>query len=499
MATLEDMLLFVIFAFSIALVAIVGVVFTYRQGRKKGYQPPAASSFVLAGFAIGIAATIALNPADTGSIPLFLWRFFWIPVLISIAAMLLLILILPRRQTRRFGERHSRFPFRRVGQALIVLAVLIPLVIAWMVFVVHRAAPRSFSSSVTLGFMFALAGRYLIRRERSLHMPAMEEVLEKDQRPPVLYLRAFNQESQFFIMGTKEKYGKWAKSFHAAVSKSDQKIGLTLEEYLGNDLRRSIGPFVALGSPEDYLAPPGALRMYAKDDEWKDKFEALAQRAAAIIVEVSKSDNLRWEFEHLRSEALQEKLFVLTRPSMEGSRFAWAIWGLLWRLKGIRTMKWQEFCTNLGKLGYRVNFADPGHGAVLAFDSAAEAFALTAQANWPDEYVQPIRAWIEEHQRIGCCVASACTNCGRSFYVTTSEGYPLCADCALSTSPTKRLLIRTGLWAGALLILALPVIVIVLLALLFPNLSDRWVGWIGTAAFLLSISSLLYLKSRGSD
>lgn len=47
MATLEDMLLFVIFVFSIAFVAIVGVFFTYSQARKKGYQPPAASSFVL--------------------------------------------------------------------------------------------------------------------------------------------------------------------------------------------------------------------------------------------------------------------------------------------------------------------------------------------------------------------------------------------------------------------------------------------------------------------
>lgn len=63
-----------------------------------------------------------------------------------------------------------------MSQALNVLAVLIPLVIAWMVFVVHRAKLRSFSSSVILGLMLALAGDYLIRRERSLHMPAMKEV-----------------------------------------------------------------------------------------------------------------------------------------------------------------------------------------------------------------------------------------------------------------------------------------------------------------------------------
>lgn len=73
-----------------------------------------------------------------------------------------------------------------------------------------------------------------------------------------------------------------------------------------------------LGSLEDYLAPPGALRLHAKDDEWKTRFDERARRAACIIVEVSKSDNLLWECEHLRSEGFEEKLFLLTRPSKEG-------------------------------------------------------------------------------------------------------------------------------------------------------------------------------------
>lgn len=81
--------------------------------------------------------------------------------------------------------------------------------------------------------------------------------------------------------------------------------------------------------------------------------------------------------------------------------------------------------------------------------------------------------------------------------MTSAAEKSLCGDCVLSTSPTKRVLIRTGLWAAVLLILILPVLVIVLLAVLLPNFSDRWVGWIGTAAFLLSISALVYLRSGG--
>jgi hypothetical protein len=123
------MVLFAIFALSIIFVATVAVFSTYRQARKKGYQPPAASAFVVAGFAVGIAGIIALNPANTDSMLVFLWRFFWIPVLFSSAAMFLLVLIFPHRQTQRFGQRRVRFPFRRVGQALMALAVLLPLVL----------------------------------------------------------------------------------------------------------------------------------------------------------------------------------------------------------------------------------------------------------------------------------------------------------------------------------------------------------------------------------
>jgi hypothetical protein len=54
---------------------------------------------------------------------------------------------------------------------------------------------------------------------------------------------------------------------------------------------------VALGSPEDYLAPAGAARLYAKDSDWTQHVDLLARNARSIVVEVGASANLRWEFE----------------------------------------------------------------------------------------------------------------------------------------------------------------------------------------------------------
>jgi hypothetical protein len=223
--------------------------------------------------------------------------------------LLLMVLVLPRRTARVFGQRHIHFPFRALGWLAKILAVVLVALVA-LAWLTKAATLATMLQTATFGVALWSGGQYLIRQARDLHAPPAEEVIHEDPWPPVLYLRAFNQESQFFVLGVKSVYGKWAKSFSAAIATNYQKIGLTVEEYLAQELHDSIGPFVALGSPEDYLAPPGALRIYAKDDEWKARFDELARRAACVIVEVSKSDNLRWEFEHLRSEGLEEKLFV---------------------------------------------------------------------------------------------------------------------------------------------------------------------------------------------
>ena len=125
MSFLLDSLLFVVFALAFGLVLSVGLFISYRQARKNGYSPPAVAAMLLAGCLIGIAGTAALAPANTTNLPLFLWRFFWVPLLLSALAVGAILLILPRRANRVFGERKVHFPFRRLGQALIGLGVVL--------------------------------------------------------------------------------------------------------------------------------------------------------------------------------------------------------------------------------------------------------------------------------------------------------------------------------------------------------------------------------------
>jgi hypothetical protein len=223
-------------------------------------------------------------------------------------------------------------------------------------------------------------------------------------------------------------------------------VHLTFEQYFSKTLTDVFGPFVALGGPEDYLPPEGAIRLYAKDNEWTERLDALARRAVCILVELGRSENLRWEFDYLRREGLQKKVFLVTQPSHEDSKFAWAYRGIFWRLKGIRAVSWQEFSTDLGKLGYDLKFEDPGPGSAIGFDDDGRGVLLTTQAQVPPQFVEPIRAWLVSGRIAGRCMLTECLSCNRRFHAATSaDGKArdrFCHECDEGLSPAYRTLMR---------------------------------------------------------
>jgi hypothetical protein len=475
-----------VFWLAFGFVLLAGSYLGYSQARKKGCRPPAAFAVLLAGCALGIAGAVVLAPTEKPThFLLFLWISFGVPLLLSAVAVAIIIMSLPHRTLRYFGEQRVRFPIRRFGQALLVLGVLLILTFIAGAVLHGKPLPVVLALALPCGIAFCWIGLMLLLSERRLHAPSLEQFFRDDPRPPVLYMRAFNQESQFFIIGRKAEYGSWCKA--AALAEDHQMIGITEDEYLADEIAGSLGPFVALGSPEDYLAPPGALRTYAKDEDWKMRFDELARESICVIVAISKSDNLRWEFEHLRSEGLQEKLFVLSRPSTEGTRLAWALWGLLWRLKGIQTATWSDFSADLTRLGYEITFRDPGFGAVLGFDAAGKGFVLTTEANWPKDFIEPIRAWIVERRKVGNCVPNACRKCDKEFYASPSTPQPLCRDCSLGASRAKSAWIRFGWTIFGVVFCFLPVGTLFALIELLPEVSF----WVLTVIFLVVFALML--------
>jgi hypothetical protein len=215
-----------------------------------------------------------------------------------------------------------------------------------------------------------------------------------------------------FVKGPHSKYGHYASETQqllAAVRNTsdaegnkreeDPTISLIFEVYLGSVFRERIGPFIALGNPEDYLPPEGAIRTYADDEGWYEYFERLAQQAICMVMPVSNSGNLERELAFLRRHDFQQRLFVFTplwRPQDVRLPFpARASSWIVSRLYGLTgssapVASWAQLAQNLAKLGFDLG-EDPGRGAVVTFDLEGKAMVLVTAAETPPEFVEPVR------------------------------------------------------------------------------------------------------------
>jgi hypothetical protein len=236
----------------------------------------------------------------------------------------------------------------------------------------------------------------------------------------VLYLRAFSQERLPFVLAPSEEYRSrdilqsFGENNHAWIS-------LTLEQYLKPEIESELGPFVALGSPEDYLPPQGAVRTYAGDLDWTDYFKALADQARAIVMEVNGSDNLRWELQWILNNGLQQKLFVLTKPKWPRkiTAFERFLHNLSERLMrgwdqplSDSPLKWTAFKEDMQQLGYRFDFDVPGHGAIISFNDFGEAVALTTGAVKPDDFVKSMLNLLVGEDYVTPYTRIICESCG---------------------------------------------------------------------------------------
>ena len=232
--------------------------------RKKGYKNPFMAPFIgilfLIPFIIVFISGFEFLPKNAN----FFDFVFIIVGLILFAglATTTVVLLLPIKKSRVPGQRKIHLPYFMIGIALIAIGILL-IILEWISFMLM------ISLIPTIIYCF-----YMARRVQSR---SMTEVISMDNRPPVLYLRPFIQEEKAFIEATFSEMD--------FLSYFSSKMGITLEKYFFDDISKSIGPFIALGNPEDYAPPEGAARVYANDKDWIEQFRHLSMRAACILME----------------------------------------------------------------------------------------------------------------------------------------------------------------------------------------------------------------------
>ena len=92
--------------------------------------------------------------------------------------------------------------------------------------------------------------------------------------------------------------------------------GGRLEENLAK-IVAPIGPFVAIGAPNDPLPQLGAARAYFTNDAWQSAVIELVDRAQLIVTVAGPTRGIRWEFDTILRRNAWPKLLVLMPPSTQ--------------------------------------------------------------------------------------------------------------------------------------------------------------------------------------
>jgi hypothetical protein len=158
--------------------------------------------------------------------------------------------------------------------------------------------------SATLVVVAPFIANVLLVQMRRRSTYALYEMQRTDARPPILFLRAFQDDQVALREPNLTLFGRMIDFGRPHVN-LDQ---LLLE------LATPYGPLVALGNPSDALPPYGAARGYFDAKNWQEAVEQLAKESAAIILCLDDTEGVRWEVAHLAEQNLLTKTLVLIHP-----------------------------------------------------------------------------------------------------------------------------------------------------------------------------------------
>ncbi len=156
-------------------------------------------------------------------------------------------------------------------------------------------------------FMGGVMGIYLgvaqLRLARQHLAPNADELLQRDPRAPVVYLRPFDADDVDPDPPERFEYLCGEGTF-------EQALGASEEEQLAVAMNE-LGPFVAIGKPYDTLPKLGAARIRVSDQEWKAKVAEWVSHAQLIVLRLGFTKGVQWEVAHIVASAPPQKLVLL--------------------------------------------------------------------------------------------------------------------------------------------------------------------------------------------
>lgn len=194
---------------------------------------------------------------------------------------------------------------RLLGNALNCIGFL-----AWLL-VLHGINELNHGSSnlgtwleIALGAALAIllgwAGAIYIKKGKKLSAPSADDLVARDSRPPVIYLRSFLDDP----IASKEEPQDTGAPGGGAIA------GPTEEQQLA-EIMTQIGPFIAIGDPSERFPELGAARTYVSGTEWKDRVLAWILGAKLVVLRAGITEGFWWEVETVAKNVKPEQIVFL--------------------------------------------------------------------------------------------------------------------------------------------------------------------------------------------
>jgi hypothetical protein len=164
-------------------------------------------------------------------------------------------------------------------------------IIRWLVAIIILLGPWR--------LLLIFAGAFLFWRGRQYAAKAAAERIITDPNPDVLYLRPFRSDPSIkgYVFST--------------ILQTTLTSGMTTQEEQLAEVLRPIGDLVAIGQPGEDLPKPGAARIYASDEEWKEVVKRQMRAARLVIIRAGGGENLLWEMKQAVETLNPQKVLIL--------------------------------------------------------------------------------------------------------------------------------------------------------------------------------------------
>jgi hypothetical protein len=146
-----------------------------------------------------------------------------------------------------------------------------------------------------------LCYRFLQARTRR----QQKAIADRDNRPPVLYLRSFADDQLTLRARRTARHHLFEYASPGARERFDEIVAWSLW---------TTGPVVAIGEPGSSVSPLGPAKEYYSDDHWRDAVAYYSVLAPVVAAAAGTSSGVEWELQHLMLSGALHRTMILIPP-----------------------------------------------------------------------------------------------------------------------------------------------------------------------------------------